>query len=106
MSDEQERIIGGMQVSLQTVVSAVAELKQAIKEHASDTKADRKELIEFMEKALDKVNERIDLSDDRIDKHQSLIEQLKGAKYAMTGLVATGTTIGLGTLAKFIGVIR
>ena len=43
---------------------------------------------------------------EQVQGHSDLIQQAKGAGTAITAIVATVTTVGLGTIAKFAGIIR
>jgi hypothetical protein len=41
-----------------------------------------------------------------LQKHHDLIQQIKGAKIAIASIVAAVTTVGVGAIAKLVGVWR
>lgn len=70
-------------------------IKEMLKEHIDETR-----------KYREKTSKRVEIVEERLDGHQSLIDQAKGAKMLAVGLIATVTTVGIGSVAKLFGVIK
>jgi hypothetical protein len=73
---------------------------------AVEARADLRTIKEMLREHIEETREHRDKQNERLSSLENIVLQAKGAKLAFTGIIATATTIGLGTLAKMFGFIR
>lgn len=73
---------------------------------AVEARTDIKQIKEMLRGHIEDTKEHRESQNARLTALEGVVLQAKGAKVLATGLVATVTTVGLGTVAKFMGFIR
>jgi hypothetical protein len=73
---------------------------------AVEARTDIRAIKKLLEDHIHESREHRDDVRVQLQNHNNLIEQMKGARLAVTAIVSGVTAIGLGTIAKVSGLIR
>ena len=84
----------------------IRQIKDMLREHIVETRDHRDGLKQEVEAIKDGLKVEMDGIKSTLQTHNNLIQQIKGAKIAISTVVAATTTIGVGIIAKIVGIIR
>lgn len=73
---------------------------------AIEARTDIRAIRKMLEGHIEETREHRDQITVQLTSHNNLIQQIKGARIAITAIISAFVALGLGTIAKLFGVIR
>ena len=84
----------------------IRQIKDMLRSHIEETRDHREGLKHDLSENIAVLKVEISGIKQKQGEHNDLIQQLKGAKFTVSAIAATATTIGIGGMAKIFGLIR